>query len=45
MRGGPHQVDKDGVRHVHPGEYKFAFGLKEARAHGMGYTEHVVTTF
>jgi hypothetical protein len=38
------QVDADGVRHVHPGEYTFTFGVRETVTGGGGYTEHSVTT-
>ena len=37
------QVDADGVRHVHPGEYTFTFGVRETVAGGGGYAEHTVT--
>lgn len=37
------QVDLQGKRNVHPGEYKVHFGVQSTLEHGMGYTEHTFT--
>ena len=37
------QVDSEGVRRVHPGEYTFRFGLEETREVGMGFASHTVS--
>ena len=37
------QVDADGVRNVHPSDYKFVFGVREVVEHSAGYVEHTIT--
>jgi len=36
------QVDEDGNRYAHPGEYTFEFGVQETQAFGQGFTVHKV---
>lgn len=39
------QVDLDGRRYTHSGDYKISFGVAETAIHGQGFVEHSLATF